>query len=111
MGTAKWNRSPVWQALSFYWVQVLVAANSLREIAQGAVNRPLPSLFTLGVLLFVVVVKETLFRATHARNREVESCALESDAWHHRSDALTSLAAAIGIVIGFGRWSEVGECR
>jgi cation diffusion facilitator family transporter len=77
----------------------MVALNSLREIIYGAPDRPVPAIFTLGVLVFVVIVKEVLFRITNARNREVESRALESDAWHHRSDALTSLAAAIGILI------------
>jgi len=77
----------------------MVAINSLREIAYGAPDRPVPAMFTLGVLALVVVVKELLFRMTSARNREVESRALESDAWHHRSDALTSLAAATGILV------------
>ncbi|NDA88289.1 MAG: cation diffusion facilitator family transporter, partial [Betaproteobacteria bacterium] len=86
---------------------VMVAVNSLREIAFGAADRPIPSAFTLGILISVVFVKELLFRITSARNREVESTALESDAWHHRSDALTSLAAAAGILvalIGGSRW-------
>jgi cation diffusion facilitator family transporter len=77
----------------------LVAWNSLREILTGAPDRPAPAAFTLGVLILVVIVKEVLFRTFRDRNREVGSRALESDAWHHRSDALTSLAAAIGILI------------
>lgn len=77
----------------------MVALNSLREIVYGAPDRPVPAMFTLGVLVFVVLVKELLFRIAQARNREVESRALESDAWHHRSDALTSLAALVGILI------------
>lgn len=78
---------------------VLVATGSLKEILGGAMNRPPPAGFTLVVLILVVAVKEGLFRLADRRGREVESSAVQSDAWHHRSDALTSLAAAIGITI------------
>ena len=78
---------------------VLVAVNSIREIGWGEPDRPAPEPFTLGVVVFVVVVKEVLFRLTRRRGKEIASRALETDAWHHRTDALTSLAAAIGILI------------
>ncbi len=78
---------------------VLVATTSLREILGGALDRQPPAAFTLVVLIAVVVIKEGLFRIVHRRGREVESSAVQSDAWHHRSDALTSLAAAIGITL------------
>jgi cation diffusion facilitator family transporter len=58
-----------------------------------------PEPFTLGVLAGVVVVKELLFRKLLRTGGEIGSRAVESDAWHHRSDAITSLAAAIGIAI------------
>ena len=78
---------------------VLVATGRLKEILAGALNRPPPAAFTLAVLVAVVVIKEGLFRLGRRRGREVESSAVQSDAWHHRSDALTSLAAAIGITV------------
>jgi cation diffusion facilitator family transporter len=58
-----------------------------------------PEAFTLLVLAIVVPVKEILFRFVLHEGRSVESVAMRSDAWHHRSDAVTSLAAAIGISI------------
>ncbi len=58
-----------------------------------------PAPFTLVVLLVVVVIKELLFRYTQKVGNEVNSGAVKADAWHHRSDALTSLAAFIGISI------------
>lgn len=76
-----------------------VAWNSLREIFFGAADRPMPAPFTLVVLFAIVIVKEVMFRIARQRGREVESTAVQSDAWHHRSDALTSLAAAIGITL------------
>lgn len=90
----------------------LVAFNSLREIFFGAHDRPVPASFTLGILIVVVIVKETLFRFTSLRNQEVSSRALEADAWHHRSDALTSLAAALGIfaaLVGGQRWVSADD--
>ncbi len=58
-----------------------------------------PAPFTLVVLVIVVVVKELLYRSVIRIGRNVESTAVQTDAWHHRSDALTSIAAFIGISI------------
>jgi len=62
-------------------------------------SRPAPELFTLFVLAGVVLVKEGLFRFVLHEAVSVHSSAVHADAWHHRSDAITSLAAAIGISI------------
>lgn len=56
-----------------------------------------PSWFTLPVLLGVVAVKAWLSRRILAAGTELGSTALQGDAWHHRSDAISSAAAAIGI--------------
>lgn len=58
-----------------------------------------PAPFTLAVLFLVIVIKESLFRFVSRESIIVESSAVASDAWHHRSDAITSLAAAVGISI------------
>ena len=58
-----------------------------------------PAAFTLWVLLGVVTIKETLFRFVERVGTEVESGAVKADAWHHRSDAITSAAAALGISV------------
>jgi len=70
-----------------------------------------PRLFTLVVLLAVVAIKEGLFRYVLKEAGSVESSAVRSDAWHHRSDAITSLAAAIGITIALlgGRGYEAAD--
>lgn len=64
---------------------------------QGPPTAPAP--FTLIVLLAVVFIKEGLYRFTSRVARESGSAILEADAWHHRSDAITSLASAIGISV------------
>ena len=58
-----------------------------------------PAPYTLVVLLGVVLIKEGLFRFVGRIGEEVESGAVKADAWHHRSDAITSAAAALGISI------------
>lgn len=91
---------------------VLVAANSVREILTGAPDRPLPAAWTLAVLILIVLTKEGMFQLASRRGREVASSAVEADAWHHRSDALTSLAAVIGItlaVLGGRAWVSADD--
>jgi cation diffusion facilitator family transporter len=75
---------------------VWIVANAARQIPQARVP---PEPFTLLVLLAVVVVKEGLFRFVLRQSAAVESSAVKADAWHHRSDAVTSLGAAIGISV------------
>ncbi len=58
-----------------------------------------PAWYTLPVLLAVVVIKEAMYRLASRAGRSLRSTALKSDAWHHRSDALTSAAAFAGISI------------
>jgi len=59
----------------------------------------LPRSFTLYVLAAIILIKEGMFRYVYKVGTEINSQAVKSDAYHHRSDAITSLAAFIGIVI------------
>lgn len=58
-----------------------------------------PAPFTLLVLLLTIVIKEGLFRFVLREGAQIESSVVRTDAWHHRSDAITSLTAAVGITI------------
>ncbi|MBC8032673.1 MAG: cation transporter [Chitinophagaceae bacterium] len=58
-----------------------------------------PKGFTLYVLIIVIFVKEAMFRYVLRVGKEINSTAVKADAWHHRSDAITSLAAFAGIII------------
>jgi cation diffusion facilitator family transporter len=73
-----------------------IAIEAIREIITPH-HAPAP--FTLAVLLGAVAVKEILFRFALREGVSVQSSAVKTDAWHHRSDAITSLAAAIGISV------------
>ena len=86
-----------------------IAIQSVRELFRPH-HGPAP--FTLVVLIVVVVVKEVLYRYVIRLGRDVESTALQTDAWHHRTDALTSIAAFIGIslaLIGGKAWQGADD--
>ncbi|MEK6674449.1 MAG: cation diffusion facilitator family transporter [Planctomycetota bacterium] len=72
----------------------LIAWQAIEEIRTP--HQP-PAAFTLIVLLLVVVVKESMYRYESRTGRQIGSTAVLVDAWHHRSDAITSAAAGIGI--------------
>lgn len=59
----------------------------------------IPKPFTLTVLGVIIVFKEISFRYVNKKSVETKSTSLKADAWHHRSDAITSLMAFIGISI------------
>lgn len=58
-----------------------------------------PKPFTLLVLGGIIVWKEISFQLVLRRSRQTHSSALKADAWHHRSDAITSMAAFTGIAV------------
>lgn len=59
----------------------------------------LPKAWTLIVLGFIIIWKEISYRIVIKNSNETNSSSLKADAWHHRSDAITSVAAFIGISI------------
>ena len=86
-----------------------LAIESVREILTPH-HGPAP--FTLVILVVVIVIKEFLFRYVNRIGQDLESTAVQTDAWHHRSDALTSGAAFIGIsvaLIGGERWQSADD--
>jgi len=58
-----------------------------------------PAGIALGVAVLSIAVKEILYRWTAAVGRQVNSPALEANAWHHRSDAISSIPAAIAVAV------------
>jgi len=87
-----------------------IAVQAVREILQP---RQGPAPFTLLVLVGVVILKEALFRFVLREANSVKSTAVSADAWHHRSDVITSLAAVMGISValiggtGFGAADDI----
>lgn len=96
-------------ALGVLVAAVGLAVQSVREIF---LPHHAPEPFTLVVLVVVVVIKETLFRYVNRFGETVDSTAVKTDAWHHRADAITSIAAFIGIsiaLIGGQRWQRADD--
>lgn len=85
-------------ASGLFLAALAIAIQSVREILTPH-HAPAP--WTLLVLAVVVVVKETLFRFVLRVGARIDSGAVQTDAWHHRSDALTSLAAFVGILVSW----------
>ncbi len=94
----------------------LLGFHSLSEILGSLGKEPvatdLPKPFTLIILLLTIAFKEGLFRLSLWKGRSIGSNALAADAWHHRSDAITSLAALIGIgiaLLGGPAWAQADD--
>ncbi|SDU26551.1 cation diffusion facilitator family transporter [Verrucomicrobium sp. GAS474] len=74
-------------------------------IAVGGINRIMhpgehaPKWFVLPVLGLIIVVKELLARRVKSAGETLKSSSLMGEAWHHRSDAMSSLAAFVGVGI------------
>lgn len=58
-----------------------------------------PAPWTLIVLGLIIVWKEITYRIVLKRSKETHSSSLRADAWHHRSDAITSVTAFVGITL------------
>lgn len=86
----------IWVAIALFIAAVIIIVQSIHEIITPH-HAPAP--FTLIVLVIVVLIKELLFRYIIKVGTFIDSVAVKNDAWHHRSDAMTSGAAFIGISI------------
>jgi len=71
----------------------------------------LPKVWTLLVLAPLILWKEISFRLVMSKAKETNSSSLKAEAWHHRSDAISSIAAFIGISIAlyFGKGYEAAD--
>ncbi len=86
----------------------IIAYESIQNI-----QRPhkIPKSWTLIVLGSIIVWKEISYRIVIGKSKQTNSSSLKADAWHHRSDAITSLMAFIGISIAiiFGEGYETAD--
>jgi cation diffusion facilitator family transporter len=83
-------------ALSLAAAAVLIVVEAVHNILTP---HRLPAAFTLWILGGIIFLKEGLFRYVAKVGKEIGSQAVKADAWHHRSDAISSAAAFIGILI------------
>ena len=74
----------------------IITYESIRNI--GTPHQP-PEGYTLIILGGIILWKEISYRLVLKKSKETDSTSLKADAWHHRSDAITSVAAFIGISV------------
>ncbi|PRZ28230.1 cation diffusion facilitator family transporter [Flavobacterium granuli] len=88
--------------ITFLVVGFLITSATIiayESIINISIPHDLPKPWTLIVLGSIIIWKEFSFRLVMKRSIETNSSSLKADAWHHRSDAITSVAAFIGISI------------
>ena len=94
------------ETLATFFIGLALAAAAIGIVVNGAVKfaswlngeeLAAPGPLALWAALISIVVKEILYRYTASKGRKLESPAVVANAWHHRSDALSSIAAAVGI--------------
>lgn len=95
-------------------LMLVAAAIGIGVMASREIITPhhAPAPFTLAVLVGVILVKEGLFRFVLKGAAEIGSTAVAADAWHHRSDAITSGAAFLGIsvaLVGGPGWEAADD--
>lgn len=86
----------------------IIAYESIKNIGTP---HSLPRPWTLIILGAIIIWKEISYRLVMRKSKETNSSSLKADAWHHRSDAITSVAAFIGISIAliFGKGYESAD--
>jgi cation diffusion facilitator family transporter len=96
-------------SIALFAAAVAIAVESIHEIRTP---QRTPAPFTLLVLPAVVVAKETMFRFVNRVGSSIGSAAVKTDAWHHRSDAITSALAFVGIsiaLVGGKGWESADD--
>ena len=89
------------------FVGAFIAWEAVVALRAGTVNYPgIPILF---IALISIIVKEWLYRGTIRVARDVDSAALHANAWHHRSDALSSIAVLAGGIGGLAGWGQADQ--
>ncbi len=86
----------------------IIAYESIKNIVTP---HELPKPWTLFVLIPLIIWKEMSFQLVMKKAKETNSSSLKADAWHHRSDAITSVTALVGISIAlyFGKGYETAD--
>ena len=74
-----------------------IGYSGIHTITGGNFQLEAPGIFALVAAFVSILVKEGMYRYTKAAADKIESGSLKADAWHHRSDALSSIASLLGV--------------
>ena len=109
------------ETMASFFVGLALVAAAMGIIVSGAVKLaswlqgeqlPSPGRLALWAALISIVVKELLYQYTARAGKRLASQAVVANAWHHRSDALSSIGAAIGIggaILLGDRWTVLDQ--
>ena len=95
-----------YETIASLFIGMALAAAAIGIVVSGALklaawlqgdSLPSPGKLALWAALASIVIKELLFQYTNLKAKKLNSPALRANAWHHRSDALSSIGAAVGI--------------
>lgn len=89
---------------------VLAAVLIIEGIVESIVSHSFttPGFLALGAATLSIVIKEIMFRITYAAGKKIGSESITADAWHHRSDAYSSIGSFLGILGSMiGKWTGV----
>lgn len=101
--------------ITFVVVGFLVASATLiiiESIHNIQTPHKAPAPYTLWFIGAIILVKELFFRFVYKSSKEIGSTSLKADAWHHRSDAITSACAFVGIAIAVYKgdsWAQADD--
>jgi cation diffusion facilitator family transporter len=85
-------------AMALFAVGIIIGVQGVKDIVSGSYGElETPGLLALVAAAVSIVVKEWMYWYTRAAAKKINSGALMADAWHHRSDAMSSVGALIGI--------------
>lgn len=88
-------------AVVLFATGVGIGYSGVKNIVTGEYkNFAVPGVFALVAAAVSIVVKEGMFWYTYLAAKKVNSSALKADAWHHRSDALSSIGSLVGVIGG-----------
>ncbi|MEN9699674.1 MAG: hypothetical protein RLZZ301_872 [Bacteroidota bacterium] len=76
----------------------IIAIESIRHLNE---KQEQPAFFTLYILAGIILIKELSFQYVYRKGQQMHSSSLKADAWHHRSDAISSFIAFVGILVSF----------
>lgn len=75
---------------------LLIGYEGIKTLISGDIKTP--TNIALGAAFTSIIVKEVMFRYTFRTAKKIKSFAMEADAWHHRSDALSSIGTFVGVL-------------
>ena len=78
-------------------IGALIGINGIKNVTNSS-NLVMPGVLALIASIISIISKEAMYQYTIRESKKINSAALKADAWHHRSDALSSIGSFIGIL-------------